>query len=160
MSTDAPLTRDPARRAHDDRSTTRSIPGPRRTLSPRFVRLLGVFALVWAIAWIALGIWTRQEVRTLGRLGDTVATSGAAVQRTGAALQGLGRLPFLGGEVAGIGRQVSAAGVEASRSGRSSTSAVATLATLLGVAIALVPSVPMIALWLVARRLARRPERG
>lgn len=34
MSTDAPLTRDPARRAHDSRSTTRPSP----SLSPRFVR--------------------------------------------------------------------------------------------------------------------------
>jgi hypothetical protein len=160
VSIDAPLTRDPARRAYDDRSTTRSSPPPRPSLSPRFVRLFGVFALVWAIAWIWLGVWTRQELHTLGRLGDTVATSGTAVQRTGNALQGLGRLPFVGGEVAGIGRQVSAAGADARRSGHSSTSAIGRLATLLGVAIALAPTVPMLVLWLVARRLVRRPERG
>lgn len=156
MSTDAPLTRDPARRAHDNRSPTRSSP----SLSPRFVRLLGVFVLVWAIVWIGLGVWTRQEVHALGRLGDTVATSGTAVKRTGDALQGLGRLPFVGGEVAGIGRQVSAAGIDARRSGRSSTSAIGTLATLLAVAVALVPTVPMLALWFLARRLVRRPERS
>jgi hypothetical protein len=128
-----------------------------RTLSPRFARLLGAFALVWAAAWIAMGVWTRSEVQTLGRLGDTVVASGRAVRQTGSALQGLGALPFVGGEVAGLGRRVSAAGVDAIRSGRSSRSAVGTLATLLGVAVALVPTVPMLALWLVVRRLARRP---
>ena len=122
-----------------------------------FVRLLGVFVVLWTAVWILMGIWTRHEVGTLRQLSNTVITSGRAVKQTGDALQGLRAIPFVGGDVARIGRQVSAAGLDARRSGRSSRTAVDNLATLLGVAVALVPTVPMIALFVVTLRLTRRP---
>jgi hypothetical protein len=123
--------------------------------SRAFVTLLGVFVVAWTIVWVLLGIWTRHEVQSLRQLSNTVIQSGGAVKQTGDALQGLRSIPFVGGDVARIGRQVSASGVSARRSGRASRSAVDSLATFLGVAIALVPSVPMIALLIVTWRLLR-----
>jgi hypothetical protein len=132
---------------------------PRRVISAppsrAFVVLLGVFVVVWTVVWILMGIWTQREVRTLRQLSTTVITSGRAVQQTGDALQGLSSIPFVGGDVGRVGRQVSAAGIDARRSGRSSRIAVDNLATLLGVSIALVPTVPMIALLVVTLRLVR-----
>jgi hypothetical protein len=132
---------------------------PRRVISAppsrAFVVLLGVFVVVWTVVWILMGIWTQREVRTLRQLSTTVITSGRAVQQTGDALQGLSSIPFVGGDVGRVGRQVSAAGIDARRSGRSSRTAVDNLATLLGVSIALVPTVPMIALLVVTLRLVR-----
>ena len=132
---------------------------PRRVISAppsrAFVVLLGVFVVVWTVIWILMGIWTQREVRTLRQLSTTVITSGRAVQQTGDALQGLSSIPFVGGDVGRVGRQVSAAGIDARRSGRSSRTAVDNLATLLGVSIALVPTVPMIALLIVTLRLVR-----
>lgn len=127
-------------------------------LSRAFVTLLGVFVVAWTVVWILMGIWTRHEVLTLRRLSSTVIQSGRAVEQTGDALQGLRSIPFVGSDVARIGREVSAAGVDARRSGRSSRSSVDGLATLLGVAIAVVPTVPMIALLVVTWRLARPRE--
>ena len=124
--------------------------------SRSFVVLLGAFVVVWTVVWILMGIWTQREVRTLRQLSTTVITSGAAVKQTGDALQGLSSIPFVGGDVGRVGRQVSAAGVDARRSGRASRTAVDNLATLLGVSIALVPTVPMIALLIVTLRLVRR----
>lgn len=123
-----------------------------------FVTILGVFVVAWTIVWILMGIWTRHEVQTLRQLSNTVIQSGGAVKQTGDALQGLRSIPFVGGDVARIGRQVSVAGVNARRSGRSSRSAVDNVATLLGVAIALVPTIPMIALLVVTWWLVR-PQR-
>ena len=120
--------------------------------------MLAIFVLLWTVVWILLGVWTRHEVRTLRQLRDTVVQSGGAVKETGDALQSLQSIPFVGGDVARIGRQVSAAGADARRSGRSSRSAVDSVATLIGVAIAAAPTVPMIALFLVTLRLLRRPE--
>lgn len=119
---------------------------------------LGAFVVVWTAGWIVMGFWTAREVRTLRQLSNTVIQSGAAVQQTGGALQSLGSIPILGGEVGRIGRRVTAAGVNARRSGRASRAAVGNLATLLGVSIALVPTIPMLVLFLVTVRLARRPE--
>jgi len=126
-------------------------------LSRTFVVLLGVFTVAWIVAWILVGVWTHDEVQTLRRLSGTVVTSGRAVKQTGDALQGLGGIPFVGADVARVGRQVSTAGVSAQRSGRQSRNAVASLANLLGVSIALIPSVPMLALFIVTVRLRRRP---
>jgi hypothetical protein len=132
---------------------------PRRVISAppsrAFVVLLGVFVVAWTVVWILMGIWTQREVRTLRQLSTTVITSGRAVQQTGDALQGLSSIPLVGGDVGRVGRQVSAAGIDARRSGRSSRTAVDNLATLLGVSIALVPTVPMIALLIVTLRLVR-----
>jgi hypothetical protein len=128
-----------------------SSPPPSRAL----VAILGAFVVVWAVVWIVMGVWTKHEVQTLRQLSNTVIQSGRAVEQTGDALQGLRSVPFLGGDVARIGRQVSASGASARQSGRSSRAAVDNVATLLGVAIALVPTVPMIALFIVAWRLAR-----
>lgn len=124
--------------------------------SRAFVVLLGAFVVVWTVVWVLMGIWTQREVRTLRQLSTTVITSGAAVKQTGDALQGLSSIPFVGSDVGRVGRQVSAAGVDARRSGRSSRTAVDNLATLLGVSIALVPTVPMIALLIVTLQLVRR----
>lgn len=124
--------------------------------SRTFVTLLGTFAVAWTVVWIVVGIWTRHEVRTLRELSGTVVTSGRAVKQTGDALQGLQAVPFVGGDVARIGRQVSVAGVSAVRSGRQSRNAVQSLSNLLGVAVAVIPSVPMLALFVVTFRLARR----
>lgn len=128
--------------------------------SRAFVLLLGVFVVVWTVVWIVVGIRVQHEVQTLRQLSTTVITTGGAVKQTGDALQSLGSIPFVGADVARVGRQVSAAGVDARRSGRSSRSAVGSLGTLLGVSIALVPSIPMIVLFLVTLRLTARPEPG
>jgi hypothetical protein len=124
--------------------------------SPAFVRALGIFVVVWTAVWITLGIWTGHEVKALSQLSSTVIRSGRAVQETGDALQRFEAIPFVGGDVADVGRRVSAAGIDARRSGRSSRTAIDNLAVLYGVTIALVPTIPMIALFVVARRLARR----
>jgi hypothetical protein len=124
--------------------------------SRTFVALLGGFVVVWTVVWILVGIWTRHEVQTLRQLSGTVVTSGRAVKQTGDALQGLGGIPFVGGDVARVGRQVSTAGVSAQQSGRQSRNAVERLANLLGISIALIASVPMLALFVVTLRLVRR----
>jgi hypothetical protein len=126
--------------------------------SRAFIGLLGAFVVAWTVIWILMGIWTQHEVQNLRQLSDTMVQSGAAVRQTGDALQGLRSIPFLGADVARIGREVSAAGVNARQSGRASRSSVDSLASLLGVAIALVPTVPMIVLFAVVWRLARRTE--
>ena len=128
---------------------------PGRTV---LLRVLFVFAAVWTAVWVGIGIWTVHEVKALRQLSETVVESGAAVHETGDALQGLKALPLVGEEAGRVGRRVTAAGVSAERSGRSSRASVDRLAVLLGVAIAVAPTVPMLALVLVARRLT--PSEG
>ncbi len=130
-------------------ATTRTaiIAGP---LVPRAA--LRAFVVVWVAAWIVLGIWVGYEVNNLRSLSDTVVKSGSAMKATGGALEGLSVIPFVGGDVSRVGRQVTATGVSVERSGRSSRSTVDRLAILLGIAVGLIPTVPVIALYVLLSR--------
>lgn len=129
------------------RTSTAILAGP---LVPRHA--LRAFLAVWVAAWIALGIWTGYEVQNLRSLSGTVVKSGSAMKTTGGALEGLSAIPFVGADVGRVSREVTAAGVSAVESGRSSRSAVDRLAILLGIAVGLVPTVPVLVLYAVLSR--------
>jgi hypothetical protein len=113
---------------------------------------LRALVAVWVVAWIGVGIWTGYEVNALRALSDTVVKSGSAMKTTGGALEGLSGIPFVGADVGRVGRQVTAAGASAEQSGRSSRSTVDRLAILLGIAVGLIPTVPVIVLYVVLSR--------
>ena len=132
---------------HRPQTRTAILAGP---LVPRAV--LRVLLAFWVAAWIGLGIWTGYAVQDLRSLSDTVVKSGAAMKTTGAALEGLTVIPFVGDDVGRVGREVTAAGVSGEDSGRSSRSAVDRLAILLGIAVGLVPTIPVLVLYVVLSR--------
>jgi hypothetical protein len=107
---------------------------------------------LWVAVWIGLGIWTGYEVQNLRSLSDTVVKSGSAMRTTGGALEGLSVIPFVGDDVGRVGREVTAAGVSAEQSGRSSESTVDRLAILIGIAVGLIPTVPVLVLYFVLSR--------
>src|SRR5581483_2554020 len=121
---------------------------------------LRAFVAVWVAVWIAVGTWTGYEVNALHSLSDTVVESGTAMRTTGDAIGRLGSVPFVGGDVARVSGRVTAAGISAQQSGRSSRSAVDRLAILLGIAVGLIPTVPVIALYLLLSRAVIVRESG
>jgi hypothetical protein len=125
-------------------------------MSPRAVplRAVTVFVVLWSLLWIGLGIWTGYEVNALRTLSNTVVRAGVAVRSTGDALQTVGSIPFVGDRIGDVGRDVSAAGRSAVVSGRSSRGTIDRLAVLLGLAVGLVPTAPVLVLYLIVRRLA------
>lgn len=125
--------------------------------SGRAVRVLDAGLAVWMVAWIVLGFAIGREVRHLTRLSDTVVTAGRAVQETGQALRSLEGIPFVGGRIAELDRRIEAAGRSAVASGRESRASIGNLAVLLTVAIAVIPTVPVLALY-APFRISRRRE--
>src|ERR1041385_8621542 len=113
--------------------------------SSRAVRFLDLVVVVWVVGWILLGVVIGFEVRDLRQLSDTVVTAGSAVERSGRALRPLGDLPLLGG-------QVEAAGRSAVRSGTESRGSIGRLSFLLALSIVLIPTVPMVAVYVPLRR--------
>ena len=116
-------------------------------LSARTMRLLNVALAIWAAFWIGLAAYTAYEVSALRSLSQTVVKAGAATESTGHALAAVGRLPLVGGRITHLAAQAIAAGASARASGTSTASTVDRLAILLGVAIALIPTVPLLALY-------------
>jgi hypothetical protein len=125
-------------------------------LSARAMRRLNVALVIWAAVWIGIAIYTAYEVAALRTLSNTVVKAGAATESTGHALAAVGHLPFVGGRVSQLAEQAIAAGASARASGASTATTVDQLAVLLGIAIALIPTVPLLALYLPLRLGWRR----
>jgi hypothetical protein len=125
-------------------------------LSARAMRRLNVALVIWAAVWIGIAIYTAYEVAALRTLSNTVVKAGAATESTGDALAAVGHLPFVGGRVSQLAEQAIAAGASARASGASTATTVDQLAVLLGIAIALIPTVPLLALYLPLRLGWRR----
>ncbi len=127
-------------------------------LSARAMRRLDVALAIWAAFWIGIAAYTAYEVAALRTLSHTVIKAGAATETTGHALAAVGHLPFVGGRISELAAQATAAGASARTSGASTATTVDHLAVLLGIAIALIPTVPLLALY-VPLRLGWRRER-
>jgi hypothetical protein len=125
-------------------------------LSARAMRRLNVALAIWAVLWIGIAVYTAYEVAALRTLSHTVVKAGAATESTGHALAAVGHLPLVGGQISHLAEQAVAAGASARASGASTATTVDRLAVLLGIAIALTPTVPLLALYLPLRLSWRR----
>jgi hypothetical protein len=129
-------------------------------LSARAMRRLNVALAIWAVFWIAIAAYTAYEVAALRTLSHTVVKAGAATESTGHALAAVGHLPFVGGQISQLAAQAVAAGASARASGASTAATVDQLAVLLGIAIALIPTVPLLALYVPLRLNWRRDRKA
>ena len=121
------------------------------TAGARLVRVLDVVAVLWLALWIVLALLVGREVRDLRELSDTVVTAGVAVERTGGLVRKLDSVPFLGGQVSGVAEQVEEAGRSAQVSGRDSRDSTENLSVLLALCIGLIPTLPLLGLYLPLR---------
>jgi hypothetical protein len=128
-------------------------------LSARAMRRLNVALGIWAVFWIAVAAYTAYEVAALRTLSHTVVKAGTATESTGHALAAVGHLPFVGGRISQLAAQAIAAGASARASGTSTATTIDQLAVLLGIAIALIPTVPLLGLY-VPLRLSWRRDRN
>ena len=136
----------------------------------RSLLVADVLVVAWTLVWIALGTVVVREVRQLEDLSDTVVTAGEALDQTGDGLRGTSAglrevhralqivesLPFVGREIEenlegaadeldGIAREVEQTAISAKESGRSSKESVEDLSLILGLAVALVPTLTLLA---------------
>jgi hypothetical protein len=129
-------------------------------LSARAMRRLNVALAIWAVFWIGIAAYTAYEVAALRTLSHTVVKAGAATESTGHALAAVGHLPFVGGRISQLAAQAIAAGASARASGASTATTIDRLAVLLGIAIALIPTVPLLGLYLPLRLSWRRDRKA
>lgn len=132
-------------------------------VSARAMRRLNVALAIWAAFWIGIAAYTAYEVAALQALSKTVVKAGTATESTGHALAAVGHLPFVGGRISSLAAQAVAAGASARAGGASTATTIDQLAVLLGVAIALIPTVPLLALYvplLLGWRRDRNAVRG
>jgi hypothetical protein len=127
---------------------------------PAATRAIDAAVALWVLAWIGLGVAIGFEVRDLTGLSHTVIVDGRAVRSLGHTLGALGSVPLVGGTIGHAARQVQQAGASAVAGGQSSASSVRALSVLLAVAVALLPSVPVVVFYLPLRLERRRESRA
>jgi hypothetical protein len=110
----------------------------------------------WAVLWVALALAVVQNTRDVAKLGGTVSQTGSAVSQVGGLINDI---PLLPGDVSGASQSVQAAGASAQVNGTEGQDAADRLAIYLGIAIAIVPSVPIIGLYLPIRVTRIRERR-
>jgi hypothetical protein len=139
----------------------------------------------WVVIWVVLGLLVIREVRQLEDLSDTVVTAGEALDQTGDGLRGTSEglreahralqviesLPFVGREIEEnlegaadrldeIAQEVEETASSAQASGRSSKDSVQDLSIVLGLAVALVPTLTLLAAYAPFRSLRLRRTLG
>ncbi len=116
-------------------------------LSARAMRSLNAAVAIWAVFWIGIAAYTAYEVAALRALSRTVVKAGTATESVGHALAGISSVPFVGGRIGGLAARAVAAGASAHAGGVSSETTIVQLAILLGIAIGLIPTVPLLSLY-------------
>lgn len=118
------------------------IPASSRVTAPDAVVVL------WAILWIALALAVVQDTRSVAELGGTVSQTGSAVSQVGGVINDI---PLIPDNVSGASQSVQAAGQSAEVNGSQAQDSAERLSIYLGIAIALLPSIPIIGLYLPIR---------
>ncbi len=127
-------------------------------LPQRRRRALSVVVALWVVLWLVVGAVTGLQVRQLTVVSDSLVESADALDVAGIALQDIGRLPVVGDRPEALGNQVRETALEIDRAGAASRETVRTVSVLLGLALILIPVVPVVAVYLPLRR-AGTPER-
>lgn len=142
------------------------------------LRTLDVSLGVWVLLWLVAAVVVASSIRDLEDGGAAVVTAGDGLEETSAglrraasglhetadALDAVDRLPFVPGnpgravertaeDVERFAVRVRATADDARLAGEDAQESARTLAVVLGLALALVPTVPLVALYLLLRRL-------
>jgi hypothetical protein len=112
---------------------------------------------LWILVWLWMGFAVAREVRGIGRVSDTVGRLGAAVTRVG---ETVGGLPLVGGQVREPADAIRTTGQRAVESAREARDSSNSVAILLGISIALIPSSPVFLLYIPQRVAAARERKA
>lgn len=106
----------------------------------------------WCAFCLVLGLWTGYELWQLAELGTTVADSGRALDSAGSALQSLGSVPVVGDPTAELGDEVRSNAADIVVGAGEAEASMRRLAVLIGLVVALGPSLPVLGLAVAVRR--------
>ena len=127
-------------------------------LPQRSVVAIDVLVLLWTVAWLVLGITVGTFVERLGAVGESVEGAGQAIHRAGDAVGRLSEVPLVGEGFEAVANEIRTIGDETVQNGRSVEQDIDTLALLIGVGLAVGPTLPVLAVW-IPPRMSRERER-
>lgn len=117
-----------------------------------------LLVVVWVAAWVRAGLWVHESVGRLGAPGRTLEDAGSSLSESlGSAGETVARVPLVGDDARTPFDAAGGAADSIARAGVEVQEGAAQLALLLGLVVAAVPVVLVLAAWLGARvRFASR----
>ena len=124
----------------------------------RSIVAIDVLVVLWTVVWIVLGVAVGSFVERLGAVGDGLEDAGRAIGRAGEAVGQLSDVPLVGEGFSDVAAEIRGVGLDTEARGRSVEHDVDRLALLIGMSLALAPTLPILAVWLPPR-VSRERER-
>ena len=121
------------------------------------MRWLDLLVVVWVALWVVMVV-VASDVRQLADLSASITSTGRALEGIVGALTPLRGLPFVGGQSAPLQAHAQTSAHSVSAGSQNVTTAIRELAVLLGLAIAIAPTAPLVALY-VPQRVAWERDR-
>jgi|SRR5579862_1533976 len=115
------------------------------------IRMLDGVVLVWVICWIAMGVEVGRDIRQLTVVPRTVISTSQAVDGMANSIEQLANLPVVGSQIRPIVAGVHAQASSIRNSGTATDQSIRELSILLGFAVALAPTTPLLALFIPLR---------
>lgn len=131
---------------------------PADRATPAQTRAASVAFAGWLVVWLGLAAWVAADIYNLRQISTTVISTGQAVGTMATALGALSHLPLAGKAVHSAALQLHQTASSLLASGTSSRTGIGQLSYLLGISVALLPTVPF-AVVFTRVRVARRRER-
>jgi hypothetical protein len=127
-----------------------------RTADRATIRLLDGLVVCWLVLWLVVGATSGYTIWKVSDLGDTVSSSGRALDSAGRALESVGNVPVVGEGPGELGGEVVGTAAEIQSRGQVVKSQLRQLSVLLGLSIMLMPTTPVLGLYLPLRWSRRR----
>ncbi|HET9311989.1 MAG TPA: hypothetical protein VFP41_12300 [Actinomycetota bacterium] len=129
-------------------------------MSHRTSRTIDIVLMLWLLLWCLIGYTLGRTVNELSGLSDGVIGAGQGVSDAAGALDGFTDVPLIGGGIGEIADRIDAIGQGTVQKGEASKDAIFNVSLLIGLVIALGPTLPLIAVWLVIRSPLARERRA
>ena len=124
------------------------------------IRTLDAVVVFWTLVWIVLGLLVARDLQQLTQLSATVATSGRAMRAVVDSITPLASLPVVGSTIAPLAKTAASEAASVQASGRVSAQSVRQLSLLLGLAVVVAPTVPLLVLYVPLRISQERESRA
>lgn len=127
-----------------------------RGADQRTLTVMDGVVVFWLVFWLVVALITALQVWSLSELSDTAQTSARAADQAGQALQQLSEVPLVGDRPGELGGEIREAAAQITQSAQQTRSDVRRLSVVLGLAIFLIPTSPLVWFYLPERLRRRR----
>jgi hypothetical protein len=124
------------------------------------IRTLDVVVTLWVVAWIGMGAEVGRDVHQLTDVPRTLDSTGRALGDVAGSLERLAGLPVVGSQIGPLASRARGQARSIQATGRATDRSVRELSVLLGIAVALAPTAPLLALYVPLRVSQAREARA